>query len=282
MGNGTAAAYRFGEFVLNLERGCMQRGSIDLELRPKAFEVLRYLVERAGRLVSKDELVEATWPNVAVSDDSLAQCVRDIRKLLDDEDQRFIKTVPRRGYVFVASVDAVDCNDSAAPIKTAEQVGKRQWLAMPRWHFGSFAAGFVIPLLAAAAWMGVANALVEPMAAPTPPYPLFQGNKTILGQTIAYPSGTPLLKAAIFFSRPGEVLDWHMHKIPAFGYVLEGELTSDYGSKGIRVLRAGDALLEALEWPHKVSNRGSIPARIFALYIGSEGTDFATPVSGPK
>jgi DNA-binding winged helix-turn-helix (wHTH) protein/quercetin dioxygenase-like cupin family protein len=282
MGNGTAAAYRFGEFVLNLERGCMQRGSIDLELRPKAFEVLRYLVERAGRLVSKDELVEATWPNVAVSDDSLAQCVSDIRKLLDGEDQRFIKTVPRRGYVFVASVDAVDGNDSPAPIKPAEQVGKRQWLAMPRWHFGSFAAGFVIPLLAAAAWMGVAKALVEPAAAPTPPYPLFQGNKTILGQTIAYPSGTPLLKAAIFVSRPGEVLDWHMHKIPAFGYVLEGEFTSDYGSKGIRVLRAGDALLEALEWPHKVSNRGSIPARIFALYMGSEGTDFATPVSEPK
>src|SRR5262245_41774221 len=99
MGDTSVAAYRFGEFVLNPERGCLQRDGMDLELRPKAFDVLSRLVERAGRLVSKDELVELVWPNVTVSDDSLAQCVRDIRRLLDDEGQRFIKTVPRRGYM---------------------------------------------------------------------------------------------------------------------------------------------------------------------------------------
>jgi DNA-binding winged helix-turn-helix (wHTH) protein/quercetin dioxygenase-like cupin family protein len=283
MGNGTAAAYRFGEFVLNLERGCLQRDGADLELRPKAFDVLRYLVESAGKLASKDELVQVAWPNVAVSDDSLAQCVSDIRKLLDDDEQRFIKTVPRKGYVFVAGVDAIDGKDGGASIKEAgEPVGRRRLLAMPRWDFGSFAVGFMLPILLAAVWMGAAKALVGSTEAPSPPYPLFQGNKTVLGQTIAYPIGTPLLKAAILRSKPGEEFDWHTHEIPAFGYILEGEITVDYGSKGIRVFRAGDAMLEALDWPHRPSNRGTTPARVFALYIGAEGTAFANPVVGPK
>lgn len=104
----SVAAYRFGPFVLNLERGCLQQAGVDLELRPKAFEVLKHLIERAGKLASKGELVDTVWPNVTVSDDSLAQCVRDIRKTLDDDDQRFIKTVPSRGYLFVAEVTAVN------------------------------------------------------------------------------------------------------------------------------------------------------------------------------
>ena len=79
------SGYRFGDFALSLDRGCLQKGGADLALRPKAFEVLRFLVERAGRLATKDELVQAVWPNVIVSDDSLAQCIRDIRKVLDDD-----------------------------------------------------------------------------------------------------------------------------------------------------------------------------------------------------
>jgi len=100
--------YRFGRFSLNLERGCLQDGQVDLPLRPKSFEVLRELVEHAGRLMGKDELVRAVWPNVVVSDDSLAHCIRDIRKVLDDQGERFIKTVPRRGYTFVGQVAPVD------------------------------------------------------------------------------------------------------------------------------------------------------------------------------
>ena len=104
--------YRFDRFVFNLERGCLQDGGGDLELRPKSFEVLRHLVENAGRLMSKDELVGVVWPNVIVSDDSLAHCIRDIRKALNDEGERFIKTVPRRGYMFVAEVAPFDPSES--------------------------------------------------------------------------------------------------------------------------------------------------------------------------
>ena len=106
--------YRFDRFIFNLERGCLQDGHAEVELRPKSFEVLRQLVENAGRLMSKDELVRLVWPNVVVSDDSLAHCIRDIRKALNDETERFIKTVPRRGYMFVAELASLTANEAAA------------------------------------------------------------------------------------------------------------------------------------------------------------------------
>ncbi|HWE18387.1 MAG TPA: winged helix-turn-helix domain-containing protein [Hyphomicrobiaceae bacterium] len=116
------AGYRFGQFFLNLDRSCLQKGGVDLALRPKAFDVLRYLVERAGRLATKDELVSAVWSNVIVSNDSLTQCIRDIRKVLGDDGDRFIKTLPRRGYMFVADTAPFDGSEgrtAAAPIRAS-------------------------------------------------------------------------------------------------------------------------------------------------------------------
>jgi formylglycine-generating enzyme required for sulfatase activity len=94
----------FDRFVLDLSRGCPREGDSDIELRPKAFEVLRYLAENAGRLVTKQELYEAVWPNVVVSDESIAQCIRELRSKLGDVDHKLIKTVSRRGYLFDATV----------------------------------------------------------------------------------------------------------------------------------------------------------------------------------
>jgi hypothetical protein len=71
------SGYRFGPFVLSLDRMCLRQGETDIELRPKAFDVLRHLVAQAGRVVSKDELVATVWPDVIVNDDALAQCIRD-------------------------------------------------------------------------------------------------------------------------------------------------------------------------------------------------------------
>src|SRR5438270_4615408 len=95
----------FGRFVLDLKRGslCGEEGG-EIKLRPKSFEVLRYLVENAGRLVPKDELIKAVWPNVIVTDESLARCISDVRLALHDQDQQIVKTVPRRGYMLAASV----------------------------------------------------------------------------------------------------------------------------------------------------------------------------------
>jgi DNA-binding winged helix-turn-helix (wHTH) protein len=59
----------------------------EIALRPQAFDLLKYLLENTGRLVTKDELMQAVWPGVFVTDDSLVQCVRDVRRALHDESQ---------------------------------------------------------------------------------------------------------------------------------------------------------------------------------------------------
>ena len=67
---------RFDRYVLDLDRGCLLFEGNEIALRPKTFAVLQYLIEHAGRLVSKDELFEAVWPGIAVSDDALVQSYR--------------------------------------------------------------------------------------------------------------------------------------------------------------------------------------------------------------
>jgi TolB-like protein/Flp pilus assembly protein TadD len=110
MQSASEKVYCFEGYTLDLGRGCLRREDREVELRPKSFEVLRYLVENAGRLVSKDELIRAVWPNVVVTDESLTRCVSDVRLALQDHAQRIIKTVPRRGYLLAAQVSqpAVD------------------------------------------------------------------------------------------------------------------------------------------------------------------------------
>jgi DNA-binding winged helix-turn-helix (wHTH) protein len=95
---------QFDRFELDLTRGYLRVGGRDVELPPKPFELLRHLAENAGRLVSKEELYAAVWPNVTVSDDSLVQCVRELRHKLGDGDHRLIKTVSRRGYLLDAAL----------------------------------------------------------------------------------------------------------------------------------------------------------------------------------
>src|SRR5258707_3426716 len=90
----------FDEFALDLTRGCLQHGPNEIRLRPKSFEVLKYLVENSGRLINKDELINAIWVDASVTDSSLVQCLKDIRHALRDETQQIIKTVHGRGYIF--------------------------------------------------------------------------------------------------------------------------------------------------------------------------------------
>lgn len=96
--------------TLDLRRGSVRAGDRELALRPKSFKVLRYLVENAGRLVSKDELAEAVWSNVRVGDESVTRCVSDVRRALDDSDQHIIKTVLKQGYVFIARISQLDAD----------------------------------------------------------------------------------------------------------------------------------------------------------------------------
>jgi DNA-binding winged helix-turn-helix (wHTH) protein/TolB-like protein len=76
------------------------RDGREIPLRPQAFDLLKYLLQNAGRLVTKDELMKAVWPGVFVTDDSLVQCVRDVRRAIGDADQSVLRAVPKRGYRF--------------------------------------------------------------------------------------------------------------------------------------------------------------------------------------
>lgn len=109
-------AFCFGKYTLDMRRGCLRAGSREIALRPKSFKVLQHLVENAGRLVSKEELITAAWPNVIVTDESISRCVSDVRLALADSDQLMVKTIPRRGYRFTELVVRSAACDSPEPV----------------------------------------------------------------------------------------------------------------------------------------------------------------------
>ena len=96
--------YLFGPFTLDIERRVLHRRGEEVALRSKSFEVLAYLVDHPGELVTKVALMEAVWADTAVTDNSLAQCIVEIRRALDDDSQHLIRTIARRGYLFAAPV----------------------------------------------------------------------------------------------------------------------------------------------------------------------------------
>src|SRR5215468_11421793 len=102
--------FQFEGFTLDVARRSLRTADRPVPLRPKSFEVLRYLVENADRLVPKEELIKAIWPNVVVTDESLTHCVSELRSALGDSQQTIIKTVPRRGYRFAAPVSRFAAN----------------------------------------------------------------------------------------------------------------------------------------------------------------------------
>src|SRR5262249_20407767 len=106
---------QFEGYTLDVARNVLRAADREIALRRKSFELLRYLVENADRLVTKDELFKAIWPDVTVSDESLTHCVSEVRQALGDSDQAIIKTVPRRGYRFAAPVTRVTAS-AAAPM----------------------------------------------------------------------------------------------------------------------------------------------------------------------
>lgn len=146
-------AIRFGDFVLNRARGCLEdRAGTERFLRPKSYRVLEVLCERYGELVSKDELVDQAWPDVIVSDDSLAHCVSEIRRALGPQGEELLRTVPKRGYVL------------AAPAPHPEAPERRK--SKPRWlRTGGLAAALVVTVAVLALW--AVPRPVSPLAADT-------------------------------------------------------------------------------------------------------------------
>ena len=112
---------QFEHFAIDASRGAVLRDGETITLRPQSFRVLQYLVANPDRLISKEELFDRIWGEAVVTDDSLAQCLVDIRRALGDEGRHAVRTQPRRGYLF--SARAVDTPAAAQPPASAALSG---------------------------------------------------------------------------------------------------------------------------------------------------------------
>jgi TolB-like protein len=114
------ARLRLGGFVLDLADGELRRTDGQLAgLRRQALAVLLVLGSQAGRVVGKDELMRRVWPDVVVGDDSLAQAIAEIRRVLEDSEHQRVRTVARRGYLLVPDAAAPGPVESAATPSSA-------------------------------------------------------------------------------------------------------------------------------------------------------------------
>jgi DNA-binding winged helix-turn-helix (wHTH) protein/tetratricopeptide (TPR) repeat protein len=108
---------RFGGFELDRQRAELRGPDGEaIKLRPKTLSMLVLFAANAGRVLSKQELMEAVWPNVHVGDDSLFQCIREIRTALGDDLRQVIKLVSGRGYLFEAEVSLEPAGTAQAPL----------------------------------------------------------------------------------------------------------------------------------------------------------------------
>ena len=115
-------AYQFGPFHLDVRERRLSRGGEVIPLRMKVFDTLLVLVENAGRLVTKQELLDTVWPETTVEENNLNHNVSVLRKALGEKatGQHYIETVPRVGYRFAAPVDAAVPQTGASPASTTK------------------------------------------------------------------------------------------------------------------------------------------------------------------
>ena len=127
-----SSVHEFGPFRLDSAERLLLRAGQPVPVTPKAFDLLVYLVDHAGRLVTKQTLMSALWPDSFVEEANLTFTVSALRKALGDgqDGEQFIQTVPTRGYRFVAPVTNVDLGASVSSEPTVSQAGRgglRPW-----------------------------------------------------------------------------------------------------------------------------------------------------------
>ena len=93
-------------------------------------------------------------------------------------------------------------------------------------------------------------------------------DKTVIGQAISYPSGSPQITSTIVTIPVGAETGPHLHEYPLFVYVMGGEITVDYGDHGIKKFVKGDSFVEAINYTHNGKNNGDEPAEILVVLVG--------------
>jgi len=127
MSNEPYHIYEFGPYRLDAAERLLLRDGEVISLQPKVFDLLLALVERRGRLLGKDELIKMVWPDTLVEESNLANNISILRKALGENRGRFIETVPKRGYRFIAPIKQ-SCEERSAPegsnvIFTGDEMG---------------------------------------------------------------------------------------------------------------------------------------------------------------
>jgi DNA-binding winged helix-turn-helix (wHTH) protein/tetratricopeptide (TPR) repeat protein len=134
---------RFAGFELDQQRAELRRpDGRQIKLRPKTLEMLQLFAAKAGRVLSKQELMEAVWPNIHVGEDSLFQCIRELRTALGDDRRQMIRVVSGRGYIFDIEISTEPADVAAvspamtASLEFASSAATAVEQAKPRWPFG--------------------------------------------------------------------------------------------------------------------------------------------------
>jgi DNA-binding winged helix-turn-helix (wHTH) protein/tetratricopeptide (TPR) repeat protein len=148
-GSGEKHFYQFKSFRLNVEERQLLRNESLVSLTPKAFDVLAVLVEQHGHLVEKDELLRTVWADSFVEEANIPRVIHTLRKVLSDDGNgnKFIETVAKKGYRFVAEVTEVSCD---AETTDAEKLPRPRVAASPRLIFFAvcfLTAAFLLVLL---------------------------------------------------------------------------------------------------------------------------------------
>lgn len=138
------ATLRFGDFELQVRAARLLRDGRSIPLEPRAFDLLLLLAKSGGRLVEKEEILEAVWKGALVTDNALTRSVARLRKALGDsaKEPRFIETVHSRGYRFLAGVERVEQVDEGLPAESASARNLRSSHLLP-WLAAAFAVGLV-------------------------------------------------------------------------------------------------------------------------------------------
>ena len=119
MNNGNHRIYRLDGVEIDTSQVCLKRDGQEQHVRQKTFQVLIYLLEHRARVISKDELIDKIWDGAAVTDNTLEQCLAEVRRALGDNSRhpRFIKTIPRAGYRFIAEVEEAAADQINKPAR---------------------------------------------------------------------------------------------------------------------------------------------------------------------
>src|SRR5215213_726512 len=135
--------YEFEDFRLDAVQGVLFRGQSVVNLTPKAFEILRLLVERSGKVVTKEEIFAKVWPDSFVEEANLSHHIFKLRKALgESEDRKLIETVPKRGYRFIGDLRDGD---------VSSELERESHPAATRWRIFA-TAGALLLILVSIGW----------------------------------------------------------------------------------------------------------------------------------